>query len=161
MPQPHDVSGRCPVCDTVMTVSRLTCGACGTALEGSFHVSGVIAARGGSPAQRADAEARFGRLARLDAQQLEFVETFLRCRGVIKNVEDMLGISYPTVKARLGNVLDALGFAPEEELPVAERRARRREILADLAAGRITTEEAHQLLARNQPAIGEDDGDTN
>ncbi|HST88756.1 MAG TPA: DUF2089 domain-containing protein [Ktedonobacterales bacterium] len=163
MPQTHDVSGRCPVCDTIMTVTRLTCGACGTSLDGSFHVTGATAAatRGGSLPQRADrAEARFGRLARLDAQQLEFVETFLRCRGVIKNVEDMLGISYPTVKARLGNVLDALGFAPEEEPPAAERRARRREILADLAAGRITTEEAHQLLARNQSPAGEEDDDT-
>jgi len=161
MSQPHDVSGRCPVCDTTMTVTRLTCGACGTSLEGSFHVTGATAAaRSGPLPQRTDAQARFGRLARLDAQQLEFVETFLRCRGVIKNVEDMLGISYPTVKARLGNVLDALGFALEEEPPAAERRARRREILADLAAGRITTEEAHHLLARNQSAASEDDGDT-
>ncbi len=161
-PQTHDVSGRCPVCGTIMTVTGLSWGAWGTSLDGSFHVTGTTAAgRSGPLPQRADAEARFGRLARLDAQQLEFVETFLRCRGVIKNVEDMLGISYPTVKARLGNVLDALGFAPEEELPVAERRARRREILADLAAGRITTEEAHQLLARNQSPAGEDDDDTN
>jgi len=161
MSQPHDVSGRCPVCDTTMTVTRLTCGACVTSLDGSFHVTGATAAaRSGPLPQRTDAPARFGRLARLDAQQLEFVETFLRCRGVIKNVEDMLGISYPTVKARLGNVLDALGFALEEEPPAAERRARRREILADLAAGRITTEEAHHLLARNQSAASEDDGDT-
>src|SRR6185312_13274030 len=118
MSQPHDVSGRCPVCDTTMTVTRLTCGACGTSLDGSFHVTGATAAaRSGPLPQRTDAPARFGRLARLDAQQLEFVETFLRCRGVIKNVEDMLGISYPTVKARLANVLETLGFESDEERP--------------------------------------------
>ena len=153
MSQRRHVPGNCPVCGEALVVTRLTCTSCGSALEGTFQPGEI-----GAPAS-AGAE-RFGRLARLDSAQLQFVEVFLRCRGVIKNVEDMLGISYPTVKARLGNVLDALGFAPEEELPVAERRARRREILADLAAGRITTEEAHQLLARNQSPAGEDDDDT-
>ena len=153
MPPIHDVDGRCPVCSHPMTVTRLSCGQCGSALEGSFRLSGTqplapSGARSGLLAARAESEARFGRLARLDRTQLEFVETFLRCRGVIKNVEDMLGISYPTVKARLANVLDALGFTPEDELPAAESRARRREILADLAAGRITADEAQRLLLR-------------
>lgn len=171
MPMPqhqvHDVDGRCPVCSAPMTVTRLACGQCGTALDGAFHLAGTQAAAGGAGGasrgsgplySRADVEARFGRLARLDRAQLEFVETFLRCRGTIKNVEDMLGISYPTVKARLAAVLDALGFAPDEELPEPERRRARREILADLAAGRISTEEAHRLLQR-QGGSGEQDGD--
>ncbi len=165
MPQVHDVDGRCPICAAPMTVTRLACGQCGTALEGAFRLTGVPATasaggagtRGSGPLySRADVEARFGRLARLDRAQLEFVETFLRCRGTIKNVEDMLGISYPTVKARLANVLDALGFAPDEELPEPERRRARREILADLAAGRISTEEAQRLLLRQ--GAGGDDG---
>lgn len=175
MPQPqpqsqhqvHDVDGRCPICGTPMTVARLACGQCGTALDGAFRLIGASAApvaAGGGGARpsgplysKADIETRFGRLARLDRAQLEFVETFLRCRGTIKNVEDMLGISYPTVKARLAAVLDALGFAPDEELPEPERRRERREILADLAAGRISTEEAHRLL--RQSADGDGDGE--
>lgn len=162
MPQTHDVDGRCPVCSHPMTVTRLSCGECGSALEGTFRLTGTPAlvpagARSGPLATRAEAEARFGRLARLDRTQLEFVETFLRCRGVIKNVEDMLGISYPTVKARLANVLDTLGFTPEDELPPAESRARRREILADLAAGRITADEAQRLLLRETSGYTADD----
>lgn len=159
MPETFEVDGICPVCGDGMVVSRLTCGHCGSALEGAFRVRGgaqaisgpLTGGRGakGVPA-RGDDEARFGRLARLDAAQLDFVETFLRCRGVIKNVEDMLGISYPTVKARLADVLSAMGFGPEEDLPDGDRRRERREILADLAAGRISTEEAHRLLARGQ-----------
>lgn len=168
MPQLHDVDGRCPICNAPMTVTRLACGQCGTALEGAFRLAGTQTAAGSGGARssgplysKADVEARFGRLARLDRAQLEFVETFLRCRGTIKNVEDMLGISYPTVKARLAAVLDALGFAPEEELPEPERRRERREILADLAAGRISTEEAHRLLRQSADTDGDgkDGGD--
>ena len=150
MAQLYDVDGRCPVCGEPMIVTRLGCQQCGSALEGAFRVTtsapAGTGARSGPLAGRGGNESRFGRMARLNATQLEFVETFLRCRGVIKNVEDMLGISDPTVKARLASVLEAMGFTPEDEFPPAERRRARREILADLAAGRISTEEAHRLL---------------
>ncbi|HEV2236526.1 MAG TPA: DUF2089 domain-containing protein [Ktedonobacterales bacterium] len=162
MAETHEVDRTCPVCGGTMFISRLTCHQCASALEGAFHLRGMPSgplpalpgARGaagaarGARAERAEDEARFGRLARLDAAQLDFVEAFLRCRGVIKNVEDMLGISYPTVKARLADVLNAMGFGPEEDLPDGDRRRERREILADLAAGRISTEDAHRLLGR-------------
>lgn len=141
MAQTFDVTDECPVCGGTMIVARLACERCGSALEGSFRLVSAPTA-----ATRGDV-ARFGRLARLDAAQLEFVETFLRCRGIIKNVEDMLGISYPTVKARLGSVLETMGFAADEDIPTAARgRAQRRKILADLAEGRISTEDAHTLL---------------
>ncbi|MFI5272313.1 MAG: DUF2089 domain-containing protein [Ktedonobacterales bacterium] len=164
MAQLHDVDGRCPVCSATMTVTRLSCAQCGSSLEGTFRLTGGApegaSGKSGPLAARGEAEARFGRLARLDRTQIEFVETFLRCRGVIKNVEDMLGISYPTVKARLATVLDALGFAPDDEPQPAGRRRARREILADLAAGRISTEDAHRLLLLRQTAGDEsDDGD--
>jgi hypothetical protein len=163
MPQTYEVGDTCPVCGGAMLVTRLSCGRCGSALEGAFHVSVTSqagAAKRSAPLPaRGEPEARFGRLARLNAAQLEFVETFLRCRGVIKNVEDMLGISYPTVRARLNNVLEALGFTADEELPAPDDRLARREILGDLAAGRITTEEAHQLLQRHRGA-DDDDADS-
>lgn len=136
----YSISGFCPVCGMAMHVSRLGCRHCGSSLEGTFELQ-----------HTAETDtSRFGRLVRLDAAQLEFVEVFLRCRGVIKNVEDMLGISYPTVKARLADVLETMGLATEEDLPVAEQRRARREILADLSAGRISIDEAHRLLAQTQ-----------
>lgn len=161
MPDTYEVDPICPVCGDRMTISRLSCGHCGSALEGAFRVrgsaaSGSLGPRSGGRAARAEEDGRYGRLARLDAAQLDFVETFLRCRGVIKNVEDMLGISYPTVKARLADVLNTLGFGPDDELPDGDRRRERREILADLAAGRISTEEAHRLLARGQLGLGDE-----
>jgi hypothetical protein len=166
MAQTYDVEGTCPVCGDDMVVTRLSCGRCGSSLEGAFRVAGpavvtgLPGTRAGVSGARGD-ESRFGRLARLDRAQLEFVEAFLRCRGIIKNVEDMLGISYPTVKARLANVLETMGMAPDEELPAPERRRVRREILADLAAGRITTDEAHRLLAHDHLALTGDGEDMN
>lgn len=95
------------------------------------------------------------RYARLDADQTRFLETFLRCRGMFNAVERELGMSYPTVKARLESLLQALDLTPIEaktaekaadkttSKEAAERRAR---ILDRLSAGEITAEEAKTEL---------------
>src|SRR5712692_10439294 len=97
MEQVHTFDGNCPVCGNDMVISRLTCRNCGSALEGSFSLS-EHSTRFDAPVRHVGVrsecgEAHFGHLACLDGAQLEFVEVFLRCRGIIKNVEDMLGIS--------------------------------------------------------------------
>ena len=119
---PHDIVGRCPVCQTSMEVVRLQCPSCQTVVEGRFVL---------------------GRFQRLTSDQLQFVETFIRCRGVIKDVEEDLGISYPTVRGRLDNVIRALGYEPPEE---GSPQDRRRALLEDVHSGRLTVEEAHKLL---------------
>jgi len=122
----HPVLGTCPVCGEPLTITRLHCRACDTSIEGRFHA---------------------GRLAQLAPQQLEFVETFLLCEGKIKAVEERLGISYPTVRARLREVIEAMGFEPAEDdrdRPLSEDDRKR--ILDDLAAGRISSEEAILIL---------------
>jgi hypothetical protein len=68
----------------------------------------------------------------------------------------MLGVSYPTVRARLNAVLEAMGFGGDEEPATADRRRARREILSELAAGRISAEEAHELLGRAHALTDED-----
>jgi hypothetical protein len=138
----YEIDGICPACAATMMVTQLRCQRCSSLLEGNFRLSQTLSTGQG------DDDIRFGRLARLDSTQLAFVEAFLRCRGIIKNVEDMLGISYPTVKARLSNVLTALGFNADDEQSDPAHRRTRHEILADLAAGRITTDEAHLQLMR-------------
>jgi hypothetical protein len=115
----HPVLTRCPVCGEALRIVRLECGACGSALEGSFTL---------------------GRLQRLTREQLQFVEVFLKCRGKIKDVEEELGLSYPTVVARLNEVVQAMGFELRAEDP--QLAARRQQILDELAAGKIAAAEA-------------------
>lgn len=122
--------GACPSCDSALEVRRLECPSCGVAVEGQFDT---------------------GPLARLSREQLAFVETFLRARGKIKDVEEDLGISYPTVVGRLNEVLVTLGFEAGEDPREAERRQR---ILDDLSAGRLSANEAAEQLR----ALGGRDG---
>jgi hypothetical protein len=122
--------GTCPSCETAMEVRRLECTACGVAVEGQFDA---------------------GPLARLSREQMTFVEVFLRNRGKIKDVETDLGISYPTVVARLNEVLITLGFEAGEDPREGERRQR---VLDDLAAGRLSASEAAEQLR----ALGGHDG---
>jgi len=115
--------GRCPVCNDTLEVRRLECVNCGTVVEGRF------------------AQSKFDRLT---PEQQEFVEVFLLARGNIKEVERVLGISYPTVRNRLDGVLEAMGHKVERDnSPAAERRA---EILAALDRGEISAAEAIKML---------------
>lgn len=117
------VIARCPICSESLHVVRLECEGCGTSLEGSFSL---------------------GRFHALTPDQLEFLETFIRSRGSFKDVERELGISYPTVRSRLDAVIRALGFPSQAE---PDRDAeRRKEILRELAEGRIAPEDAAALL---------------
>ncbi len=92
------------------------------------------------------------RLATLDHDQLVFLETFLRCRGMISSVEKELGISYPTVRARLDTLLEALELAPvKDDKPKKDKSAeKKRKILDQLEKGEITPEEAKAKLRGGQ-----------
>lgn len=125
------VIGRCPVCGEELTVTRLHCQACDTGIDGRF---------------------RLGRFGRLSPEQLDFVEVFLKNRGIIKDVESELGISYPTVRARLDDALRAMGFTASDDgadpkTPSGPAREDRRKILEELRARNITADEAARRLA--------------
>ncbi len=124
----YPMPGHCPVCGETLHVTRLQCSNCDTSLEGHFVL---------------------GRLSRLNAEQVYFVETFLRCEGTIKRVEKELGISYPTVRSRLEDIIRTMGFdvisdyaQPTGGISESERG----KILDQLSRGEITSEEAITLL---------------
>lgn len=90
-----------------------------------------------------------GRLSRLNAEQLHFVETFLQCEGTLKRVEKELGISYPTVRARLEDVIRTMGFevvSDYADQPGRISEAERGKILDQLSRGEISSEEALSML---------------
>lgn len=120
----YPVVGKCPVCDNTLAVTRLHCRSCDSALEGQFSL---------------------GRFYQLSPQQLSFVETFIRCQGKLTRVQDELGMSYPTARGRLTDVIRALGYEVREEAePVSVEE--RKTILEQLATGEITSEDAVGLL---------------
>lgn len=116
---------QCPVCGKTMTVTKLKCSHCGTELGGEF-----------SPC----------RFCRLEERHLQFVETFLRCRGSIKEVERALGVSYPTVKNMLDAALCALGLDEKPELRALREKEERAEILQRLSEGEINVDTAIEAL---------------
>jgi hypothetical protein len=130
---PHDVISTCPVCAGELAVTRLHCRSCGTTLEGEFSV---------------------GRFGRLTKEQLTLLESFLRSRGNLRDMERELGISYPTVRGRVEALVRALGFGPREGSEEAEDdatnaaaanadiAANRQAILERLAKGEIGAEDA-------------------
>ena len=81
-------------------------------------------------------------LANLSAEDQVFVMAFLKCSGSIKDMEQMFGISYPTVKNRINRIAGQLEFveivkaSPEEE------------VIGELERGDITAEEAIRRLAQ-------------
>jgi len=127
----HDVIATCPVCGSELAVTRLQCRGCGTALEGEFNVG------------------RFGRLAK---EQLALLESFLRSRGNLRDMERELGISYPTVRSRVDALVRALGLAETEAVPdepaaeAAPLAERQRAVLERLARHEIGAEDAAAAL---------------
>lgn len=81
------------------------------------------------------------RIAQLDEENFRFMETFLRCRGMMNAVERELGISYPTVRSKLDNLLAALELQPIRQNDKVSPEAKAR-IIEELERGEITAEEA-------------------
>jgi hypothetical protein len=121
----NPVIGQCPICQEPLHVRKLQCRNCDTTVEGHFAL---------------------GRLFNLSPQQLQFVEIFVRCEGKINRVEQEIGLSYPAVRARLTEVIRTLGYevgASDKEM-VSDKE--RQDILAQLSEGKLSADEAVELL---------------
>lgn len=121
----YKLPGNCPVCNQEMKVQRLACDHCKSALEGRFSLC---------------------QFCRLSQEQVRFIEVFLRSRGNIKEVERAFGISYPTVRNRLDEIITALGYQIHQSRD--EIQEKRKEILDALEKGEINAGEASKLLKK-------------
>jgi hypothetical protein len=121
---------KCPSCDGGLTVAQLKCPRCEIGIDGEFAMPALL---------------------RLSAAQIDFAEVFIKNRGVIRDVERELGVSYPTVRARLDEVIRALGYPVKgeatNEAPGDDSAARRKAVLVELKAGRVSPEEALAILS--------------
>ncbi|MBI4978478.1 MAG: DUF2089 domain-containing protein [Spirochaetes bacterium] len=112
------IPSKCPVCGGAYVVTQLQCDGCKSKLEGQFGT---------------------GKLSMLNGEQTAFAEVFLACRGNIKEVEKVLGISYPTVRSRLDDVLAAMGY------PV-RRKGDKTDVLEALSRGDISIDDAAGVI---------------
>lgn len=155
----NPILNKCPVCGGDLVVTRLHCPACETSVEGAFD-PGVP----GSRLQEAFSPEQLKPLlpfSRLTAEQLQFVLTFVRCEGRFNRMEDEMGLSYPTLRNRLNEIIRAMGYEPSREearpdggvRPEAPRSespvpgpAERQAILDMLSRGEIDLDEAKRRL---------------
>ncbi len=109
----------CPVCGGPLKIVKYRCPSCGTEISGSFEIC---------------------ELCRLNDEQIEFLRLFLQTWGNLSEVARMLGISYPTVRQRYKEILQALGYETEhEETDISE-------LIDSLYKGEISVDEVLKKL---------------
>jgi hypothetical protein len=116
---------KCPVCDAGLEITAVACTCCHLEIRGSIRPHWLIG---------------------LDSEILDFLLTFIRCRGVIRDIEALLGVSYPTVRNRIDQLVDAVEQRLEESQSVVAPPDSRIAILNRLAGGQISPERAMALL---------------
>ncbi|TAK68665.1 MAG: DUF2089 domain-containing protein [Actinomycetota bacterium] len=109
----------CPVCDDALVVTGLGCRTCGTQVSGEF---------------------RHCEFCSLSDDDLATLRSFLTSRGNMRELAVHLGVSYPTARQRYAEILGRLGWDSGTAAPDRDQ------VLVDLAAGRLTVDEAEALL---------------
>jgi hypothetical protein len=112
----------CPSCDAKMVISELKCPKCGLQIQKDFESCD---------------------LCNLPEEDYEFLLIFLRTQGRITDMEKVLGVSYPTIKTKIDNLLKRLKLSPitaEEEI----------DPLDALAQAKISVDEAVAILKQRK-----------
>lgn len=124
----YQAPNECPTCHSALSITELSCGSCGTRIQGAW---------------------RTDPFSQMSPDQQAFLILFVRSRGNLSEVERALGVSYPTVRAKLEEVIRALS----EEETTGERGAEsadsgRRELLERVARGEVSAADAVAELRR-------------
>jgi len=102
-----------------MRISELTCGDCGLTHGGDFYTP---------------------RLYRISTDEQQFIELFVLASGSLKQMAQILGVSYPTVRNRLDKLIKVL----KEEKQKDEKR--KQKILEDIETGRISAKQGMRMI---------------
>ncbi|MGV8026780.1 MAG: DUF2089 domain-containing protein [Anaerolineaceae bacterium] len=125
----NKIIDKCPICNNELIVTSMHCNNCRTNFQGIFELTHTP-------------------LSNLSPEQLQFVLTFIRCEGKFNRMEEELNLSYPTLRSRFNEILRVMGFESqlEDEKPSNETK---KEILTKLNEGKISIDEAQELLRGN------------
>ncbi len=123
----------CPTCSGSLTITEVSCDTCGTQVRSRYQP---------------------GPFSALDEEQQTFLLLFVRSRGNLKELEKTLGVSYPTVRAKLDEVIDRLEV-PAAPQPADDRKA----VLAMVQSGQLAVGDALALLRTGETPSGEPTGD--
>lgn len=126
----YTVPQQCPTCGSSLEIRETACPVCDTVVRGRWAASPF---------------------SRLTPDQQTFLTLFVRSRGNLSDVERTLGVSYPTVRAKLEEIIAVLGEAPPARPPEPART--RDDILERIARGELTVDEGMALL-RQLPREG-------
>ena len=118
----YPIPAKCPTCEGKLNVTELKCSNCQTKIIGDFYLDELF---------------------QLNQEQQQFLKVFIKTRGNIKNMEKELGMSYPTVRNKLNELIKTLGY---EDQFAEEDQEKRREILDLLESGEIEAAEAAKSL---------------
>ena len=110
---------KCPICGSRPHVNKFTCGGCGVEFTGNFH---------------------FPRLARLGAAHQRLAEQFLLSGGNFKELGQLQGITYPTLRKQIDSLIDELrALRAQDDLTISG-------ILAQVESGALSAEAAERLI---------------
>jgi len=116
---------QCPGCGAALKVTAMQCSRCGTGVTGRFDPCVFC---------------------KMTDEQSTFVKLFVQRRGNLSEMEKALGISYPTVRNKLEEIIRLLQGPPAA--PVLEHQSDRAAILSAVASGQLSTREALEQLQR-------------
>ncbi|NMP23352.1 DUF2089 domain-containing protein [Sulfobacillus harzensis] len=120
----------CPSCRHTLEVTELECPHCHVQIRGHFQGQPTVG---------------------LTDDQREFLRVFVLSRGNLREIERILGISYPTVRSKLDDLVDAFQGGESPAMP-----SNRRRILEDVADGRLDVKEALARLSEQRKGDPDD-----
>ena len=115
----------CPTCSSNLTITEVTCDTCGTQVRSRYQP---------------------GSFSALDEEQQTFLFLFVRSRGNLKELEKTLGVSYPTVRAKLDEVIERLEPPTAPQPAAGDRKA----VLAMVQSGQLAASDALALLRSSE-----------
>ncbi len=109
----------CPFCHEKVKIKKVECGKCGITFEGDLYTSPIIS---------------------LSVEQQKFIELFILHSGRLKEMAEIHGVTYPTIRARLDQVIEAL------RVEIKKNEIIKQEILDKVGQGKISPEKAAEII---------------